>query len=358
MEDSQIPAVANGAALPARRNGQAQIPDQESLGALGGLILQGSRDWIKVLSLDGRILFMNSAAQSCSTPGDLAGAGQRDWVALWDSGYRDAAALALKKAACGGTGHFVAPGAAGGEVRWWDVLITHVQGAHEGASRLVAVARDVTAHKETEQRLAAALAQKDLLFRELSHRILNGLQLVASVLRLQRRQTTDQEAQSALRSAEQRVHAMAVVNRRLHAPGGAGFVRMDGYLSRLCEAIRKAVVQEAISELKCNVDRNVEMASDRALAIGFLTAELVTNALKHAKAPGEPSVIEVTLAPQGADYILAVADNGRGLPDDFNPARSKGLGMAIARSQAQQLSGALEYSRLCPGTRFAVRFPK
>lgn len=358
MDISQIGAAPGGAEMRPVRNGERRCPDEEAVRRIGRLVLDGSRDCIAVLSEDGHVLFMNSAAQSWLAPGDLAGVGQSDWLAIWDPAYRDTAALAIKRACSTGTGYFVASTTVDCEVRWWDVHVRAADARHEQSRSLIATARDITVHKETEQRLAAALAQKDLLFREFSHRVLNGLQLVASILRLQRRQTTDEAAQSALRSAEQRVHAMAIVNRRLHAPGGTGSVKMDGYLSRLCEAIRKAIVQEGASELRCHVDARVEMASDRAVVVGFLTAELVTNALKHAKRPGMTSIIEVSLMAEDESYILAVTDNGPGLPDDFNPARSKGLGMTIARSQAQQLGGILEHQPLCPGTQFCVRFPK
>lgn len=212
-----------------------------------------------------------------------------------------------------------------------------------------------SSREPTEQALAAALAQKEVLFRELSHRVVNGLQTVVSMIRLQRPRTNDPVAHDILASIENRVHAMALVHRRLYAADQHGSVNMAAYLSGLSEDLRSAL-GSACRNLCWTLDPDVTMASHRAIPLGLLTAELVTNACKHAHPEGRAGTITIELVHEAGQCALAVSDDGIGLPESFDPEDSEGLGMVIVRSQVQQLGGHLAYVRLSPGTRFTVTF--
>lgn len=343
---------------------------QASLPATGALrrwdeelknhILESSHDAIQLLSLRGELLALSPAGRR------LLGTNQTqlpgDWRACWAEEQRPAVEEALQLAARGGKGHFVGS-YLGHADRWWNVLVTPVLGRDARPDYLLAVAREVTAEKAAEQALANALAQRDLMFREMSHRVVNGFQLVASMLHLQKGRAADPMTQALLDSAERRVNAMALVHRRLYQASGTENVQMLDYLSGLCTDLHQTLIEGSSRQrLLLEADPALTIAYNRVVPIGLLLTELVTNAAKHALQPSREGRILVGLRAQVEEAVLTVEDDGPGLPEDFDPRRPRGLGMVIVRTQVEQLAGTLTIEAPSPGapfpgTRFVVTFP-
>lgn len=229
--------------------------------------------------------------------------------------------------------------------------------------------RELTRHRSTEIRLRDALAreeallrQKDemiqkmeLLSKESDHRLLNGLQMIVSLLSLQGRASTNAEAASQLAAAANRVAMIARVHRRLHYLDGVQAVAFKQYLEGLCgdfstmlssdEHLEQDIVVEGI-ELK--------LPSVTGIPLGFIVSELITNAAKYGKGR-----ISVRLEPNpGQGYALSVSNDGPGLPEGFDPAACNGLGMRIIRSLVKQIRGELQFGRggNDQGARFTVLF--
>ncbi|BBK44335.1 hypothetical protein STVA_43550 [Allostella vacuolata] len=317
---------------------------------------EDSPDGLELLGSDGTVLYRNAAARErgqVEVPDQAPGA---KWSASWHDGHLEAAILAIAEAAAGRPGHFIGSSLDRlGRTRWWDVVVAPVPAS---PGQLLAVSREVTRYKQAEEALAVALAHREVLFREISHRVVNGFQVVQGMIRLQRRRLDETNAQDVLQSAEQRVQAMALVHRRLYAADASGSVTASGYLAGLCDDLRVALIEGHTQQtLHCDIGSGFTMSGDRAILLGLLAAELVTNASKHAHPPDRPGTITLALQRAGRGYCLSVSDDGDGLPPAFEPAASTGLGMTIIRAQVQQLGGVLEVSRLDPGTRFAVMFP-
>jgi two-component sensor histidine kinase len=200
--------------------------------------------------------------------------------------------------------------------------------------------------------------QKDLLFRELQHRVMNSLTLLSSLLEMQRRSTNSAVAKENLANARDRVIAMGTVYRQLYQTQTLEYVEFSEFLRTICSTSGSAYVGAKRPSIEVKAD-SLELSSQHAIALGMLTHELITNALKHAFSEGESGSIKVTLKhKKRRDIELSIADRGRGLPTGFKiDSKSSSLGMKIVASTVRQLDGTLEINRLNPGTEFVIHLP-
>jgi two-component sensor histidine kinase len=171
------------------------------------------------------------------------------------------------------------------------------------------------ARRDAEER-QAKLAERDLMLRELEHRMKNNLQTVASLIQMQLRRAADEPAREALRQALSRVVSISEAHRNLYAGEDAASVDMAVYLTELCANLADALFLGELVRLDCRVEVGA-LDRDRAVAVGLIVNELVTNAAKHAFADGRPGQIQVAFDRRGEGYRLTVEDDGRGLVEAF-----------------------------------------
>ncbi len=207
-------------------------------------------------------------------------------------------------------------------------------------------------------RIDELLKQKDLLLRELQHRVMNSLALLSSLLEMQRRSTKSSVAKENLANARDRVVAMGTVYRQLYQADTLEYVEFSEFLKTICSTSGNAYVGAKRPSIEVEAD-SLELSGQHAISLGMLTHELITNALKHAFSGSESGSIKVTLKHRKRRAIdLSIADRGRGLPPDFKiDGKSSSLGMKIVVSTVQQLGGTLEINRLKPGTEFVIHLP-
>ena len=225
-----------------------------------------------------------------------------------------------------------------GSERWLHSTAFPIRDADGAVIRLARVSRDVTERRAVESEREEALRQRDLLFQELNHRIKNNLQIVRSFLVLQGGQLSDQSAKEALNAASQRIAAVGELHALLYRGGAIGTLDLGAYLRELCASLEEALVEQ---------DRGIVIACrcaplradmDRAVLVGLIASELITNSLKYAyPAPGGGTV-EVTLEQRsGNEVALTVRDHGRG----FAELPCDGFGLRITRMLVRQLDAEL-----------------
>ena len=207
-------------------------------------------------------------------------------------------------------------------------------------------------------RIDELLKQKDLLLRELQHRVMNSLALLSGLLDMQRRSARSVVAKENLAIARDRVTAMGTVYRHLYQTNTLEYVEFSEFLRTICSTSGSAYVGVKRPSIEVEAD-SLELSGPHAISLGMLTHELITNALKHAFSDNESGIIKVTLKHKKRGPIdLSIADQGRGLPDDFKmDGKSSSLGMKIVASTVQQFGGTLEINRLKPGTEFLIHLP-
>ena len=198
-----------------------------------------------------------------------------------------------------------------------------------------------------------ALAQKDFLLKEVNHRIQNNLQLVASFLSLQRRESKDETTRAHLDEAMRRLRAVGLVHRRLYRSELVQAVDMDRYLEELVGELKTSLGPEWDNLLQLEATA-VSVPTDRAVAIGLVLTELVINVAKYAY-DGQPGLVRVDFAHADGDLVLTVADRGRGRPP--LEAAGEGFGTRMMRALVAQLGGSLTYADNNPGARAVLTAP-
>jgi len=197
------------------------------------------------------------------------------------------------------------------------------------------------------------LQRQDMLTQEFEHRLVNGLQIIVSLLSLQSRSVSP-EAAAQLIVASRRVASFGRVHRRLHLLDHQERVEFKQYLQHLCEDLSGLLFQEEAGYTIIVEGAKIDIPTGFAIPLGFIVNELITNSAKYAK-----SHITVRLETTPTiGHSLSVLDDGPGLPQGFDPARSKGIGMKIIATLVKEIGGAL---RISPGdqghgTRFTVIF--
>lgn len=183
----------------------------------------------------------------------------------------------------------------------------------------------------------AKLAERELLFRELQHRVGNDFTIVNSLLDLQRRRSTDPETRQALEQAMGRIRSVARVHHHLYTLPDIGAIDFRQYLSDLCTALAQAAFPPTGLYLRCHCDQ-AYMPRNRAVAVGLVTNELVTNAVKHAFPNDRAGNIDVRFQKSDSGWSLSVADDGIGIPQT---QPKTGLGSSLLEEFARQAGGSL-----------------
>jgi len=219
-----------------------------------------------------------------------------------------------------------------------------IQKARDDAEAEVHASRD---------RFAALAAEREMLLREVNHRVGNSLQIIASLLHLQANSSTQEDVKAALTNAMGRVAAVAQVHRRLYTSHDLKSVLLNQYLDALLEDLRRSAEGNRMSRLTLKAEP-IEIDPDRAVAIGIIVNELVMNAVKYAY-PDGAGPIHVVLNAQDDNLLLSIADDGVGLNVKTDP-RSTGMGQRIVTAMALKLDASVERDSAHPGTRIVLRF--
>jgi PAS domain S-box-containing protein len=218
------------------------------------------------------------------------------------------------------------------------------------------IARDITNANLTRERLQSSLAEKELLVREIHHRVKNNLQVIASLLRLESRSVTDARALRSFEDSLQRVRAMALLHERLYRSSDLGSVDLGDYFHELAVTlVRTNAVDRSRVQLTFACEP-VSISMDYAVPCGLIANELVGNALKHAFPGDRRGAITVALK-RSADgsLLFSVADNGIGLPDTLDIRNTESFGLQLVMLLVDQVQGALRIDRTS-GTRFELAF--
>lgn len=185
------------------------------------------------------------------------------------------------------------------------------------------------------------IADRDLFLEEFDHRVKNNFAIVAGLLDMQRRRAADPATQEALGIAAARVDSIARAHRHLYRDGQPGLVEMQDYLGDLCTALEDALLLRGAFRLDCDI-APVAIERDRAVSIGLIVNELVTNAAKHAFPDRERGTIAVQLRTNDTGLTVSVADDGVGLPaTPAAPAPGSGLGNRLIEGFARQAGGTI-----------------
>lgn len=205
-------------------------------------------------------------------------------------------------------------------------------------------------------RLRGAVQEKELLLREIHHRIKNNIQIISSLLRLEASQAGNEMLKEALRVCQSRIRSISLIHEKLYQSQDLAAVDFGDYTRTLAgELLHLYGIDE--SQIRLDVrSQGVRMPTKKAVSCGLIVSELVINALKHAFPTGRPGTISIEVAPQERGRtMLLVRDDGIGLPADYDAGKTNRLGLRIVSDLVKQLDGEMHIDR-SEGTAFRIIF--
>jgi PAS domain S-box-containing protein len=215
--------------------------------------------------------------------------------------------------------------------------------------------RDVTERKNIEMQLKDSLFEKEMLLKEIHHRVKNNLMIISSLLNLQSSYIKDKESQEIFKESQNRAKSMALIHERLYQSTDLKRIDFGDYIESLSsELFRTYTTQNSIIELKINVE-DIFLDINTAIPLGLIVNELITNSLKHAFPNGRNGEINVNFHKKDDNYEFILMDNGIGFPETIDYKNTESLGMQIIINLTEQIDGQIELNNE-NGTTFKISF--
>ncbi|PSN10677.1 diguanylate cyclase [filamentous cyanobacterium CCT1] len=241
---------------------------------------------------------------------------------------------------------------------FWCSATTSVFEHPEYGTVLVAVQQDISDRKESQEKLRASLKEKELLLKEIYHRVKNNLQVIYSLLNLQSRNVADSAALSVLRDSQSRVKAMALVHEKLYQSKDLTRIDLANYIQSLAYSLLETY-QFDNNRIQLRLDiEPYSLDIETALPCGLMLTELISNSFKYAFPQGRTGEVAIVsrLSPDN-HLTIRLQDNGIGLPKGVNLQQISSLGLSLVRNLTQQIGGQVEIVAQPIGTAFQITFP-
>ncbi|MFO0589242.1 MAG: histidine kinase dimerization/phosphoacceptor domain -containing protein [Polyangiaceae bacterium] len=312
---------------------------------------------ITIIRLDDEtIAFTNSRAEEMFGygPGELIGKPAALLKAL--SPEESSALIARIRAEVARTGswHGEIPNVRKDGSVFWSSVSASIFDHPEVGEVLLAARTDITARKALEEASARALREKEVLLKEVHHRVKNNLQVISSLFYLQKRRAADEQMRTLLDESRSRIESIALIHEQLYQSNSLADIDFNEYLNRLLANIVSAFdVKNVHAHSSAH---GVVLDVDQAVPCALVASELLSNSLKHAFR-GRPGELWVTARrEEPGTVVLEVGDDGVGFPAGFDWRAAHGLGLHLVQGLTKQLRGTLELDG-SRGARFTLRFP-
>jgi len=238
---------------------------------------------------------------------------------------------------------------------WFSMIFHDVRNGLGQLNGFVLTLLDITGRKQAEETLQASLLEKEMLLQEIHHRVKNNLQVIVSLLGLQSQQVSDPQALQALEESRDRIKAMGLIHENLYRERDSSGVNLNAYLKTIAHQIVSGYSLSKNIELTYKGDQ-VGIDLNKAMPIGLILNELLTNSLKYAYDDVSRGILEVSLIKSDNSIELLVRDNGRGLESEAKLTNSKKLGWKLISLLTRQIDGQLEILWDRPGTNIRISF--
>lgn len=246
-----------------------------------------------------------------------------------------------------------------GTKRWLEVFMNPIYDTEGTISEISLMSHDITIKKEAEKEIIESLKEKEILLKEIHHRVKNNLQVISSILNLQTSFVSDKKTVEILQESRSRIRSMAIIHENLYRTTNFSSIDFAGYLTNLVINL-SSLYNDDESKIDIIYDlQQVDISLDQAVPSGLIMNELITNCLKYAFEKDNPSgnQLLISMKEEGGIIYLRVKDNGIGLPADFEIGKTDTLGLQLVVTLSEQLDASLEY-KSDQGTDFLISFEK
>ncbi len=318
-------------------------------------LIESARDPVSVVDQDGVFLMANTAGAKMMNfdVTDLLG------KTMWDY-FPDSADLQMgiireviqnKKGA-----DVELPIKYGEEEMWFSTSIQPMILKDGSVDSVQIIARDINELKKVQKQLEKTLEDKDMLMKEIYHRVKNNLMVISNLLNLQSRYIKDKEAKGMFKESQSRARSMALIHERLYRSTDLKRIDFGDYILNITKDLFQTYAADP-SRINLQIDvEEVMLDINTSIPLGLIVNELISNSLKHAFPEGTEGYIKVKFYQKDDEYVLEVTDNGVGLPEDLDLSQTNSLGMQIINSLTEQVNGEWEVIR-SPVAAFRITFP-
>ena len=228
---------------------------------------------------------------------------------------------------------------------------------YRGQTAVLTINRDVSERRQAEQQIKKSLKEKEILLKEIHHRVKNNLQIILSLLDLQAESLDNPEILRVFQDTKDRIRSMALIHENLYRSENLGSIDIGNYVEKLVDYFWGLYGGLGVSITPRLQVENVSLGIDVALPIGLILSELFSNSLKYAFPGAEGGTVDIQLHPPGEDLLMLVfKDNGVGFPDNVDFYNSRSLGLQLVNILAEQVHGTVEFSG-DSGFYFKLTFP-
>lgn len=239
---------------------------------------------------------------------------------------------------------------------WISSTLTPIYDEEGILKKLVVVDSDITAGKKMQKQIETSLKEKDVLLKEIHHRVKNNLQIIISLLNLQTGYIKDEVTLKAVKDGQSRVRSMALVHEKFYQSDELSEIDLADYIEKLCHFIYQSYGDKT-DRVRLHISGDkIALDMDTAMPCGLLVNEIVSNSYKYAFPNQEKGTIQIDFKKIDNKIILFIKDNGVGFPEEYDLERGESLGMQLIQALTSQLDGELVVSRE-NGTSFKISFP-
>ncbi|MGB8953017.1 MAG: PAS domain S-box protein [Candidatus Aminicenantales bacterium] len=233
---------------------------------------------------------------------------------------------------------------------------TPIKDSRGRITRLMGTVQDITERKRTENQIRSLLNDKEVMLREIHHRVKNNLQIISSLLNLQARQVKNKKLQALFRESQSRIKSMALVHESFYKSKDMSHIDLSIYIEKITTHLLAFFKADA-KAIRLRMDTEpIEIDINRAIPCGLILNELISNSLQHAFPGNQEGEITVSLRTrESGKYLLSVKDSGIGFPEDLDFRNTESLGMQIVMNLINQIEGSIEFHRE-QGTEFIIMF--
>ena len=237
---------------------------------------------------------------------------------------------------------------------WIEIFMNPIFDTSGNVVEISLVAHDISEKKKTSNAIESSLKEKEVLLKEIHHRVKNNLQVISSILNLQSSFVTDENTLGILQESRNRIRSMAIIHENLYRTEDFSSIKFASYIKNLTHNLiasysvnRKVILDIDLAE--------IDLVLDQAIPCGLLINELITNSLKYGWKEGENGVISIRLKEVKNIVELEIKDNGVGLPVEFEDMNSDTLGLQLVVTLAEQLDAELKVD-VKDGTKYLIKF--
>lgn len=229
---------------------------------------------------------------------------------------------------------------------------------NDKAKGTVVAFNDVTKRKKTEAQIAASLREKEVLLKEIHHRVKNNMQVVSSLLNLQYQylQDADEQTKKAFQESQDRIRSMALIHEKLYQTADLTNISFGDYVRDLVSKLYNSY-KYTTGGVRINIDTSsIDLNMDISISLGLVINELVSNSFKHAFKERDDNQLTVSIKRCGNVYELIIADNGIGFADNIDFRNTDSLGLQLVNTLTSQIDGSISLENK-QGTKFTIKFP-